>query len=351
MFNCPKLIALTACIATSSLGFAQNLIWGSFNTAPAFGNGSTATSQIFSVSVLGDGRGTGTAQLTLSVTGGSNAWNGFGVAGNDDGYYPAPNQPQPGITFLNGAPGYFGGIPLLSPISFATGYNLAGAPAATPAPPSDRAAIYFDAADGTTATAQWQFSSLQGGVLPAGSWLFFDNVDQGERFSIVGPSGWIASVHAGDSSLPRPPQMGVPVTVSLPSFPVCAPAINQTATTLDLLGRYGDISNPLATTCSATPVPVLMQTVGYTKGVDAVGVWVRTAIDIPSLAINIIDTDPSVRNGVGLYTGPDNNFFVGLGVIVATGPAPSIPVFSGWLGFALLIWLMCVPLLLKRRLT
>lgn len=314
-------------LAASYTAAAQGLVWGNFSSVGAFGGASTATNQSLPATVAGQGRGSGTATLNLNVSGGSNAWNGFGVAGNDDGYQSGPNMPVVGVTMVNGGPGYFGGIPLLSPISFVSGYNAAGGPVNVPAPTTDRNAIYFDAGDGTTTSAQWNFSGLVGGSLPAGSWLFIDNVDQGERITLTGPSGWIASVHTGDSTLPRPPQIGVPVMVSAPTFPTCAPAISLTSTSLELVGRYGDIST-LTPTCSATPVPVSGQTVGYTKGVDGVGVWVQTAIDLVTVSVTAIDTDPSQSNGQGGFLGPDNNYFLGLGFISATAAAPVVGVPS-----------------------
>lgn len=326
---------------------AQGLVWARFETAPAFGNGNTATSQTLDALVSGAGRGSGTVALTLSVSGGSNAWNGFGIARNDDGYYSGPNQPLPGITFVNGAPGYGGGIPLLAAASFATGYNIAGAPAATPLPPSDRAAIYFDAADGTTAIAQWNFTGLIGATLPAGSWLFLDGIDQGERIVVTGPNGWIAAVHAGDSTLPRPASpVPLPVLVSSPTFPQCAPAVIQTATTLQLDGRYGDISGSIPA-CANVPVPVPGQTVGYTKGVDAVGIWIRTAIDVSTLQLSAIDSDPSTSNGMGGYTGPDNNFVMGLGLISRTQGVPAIPLPT--LGIMALFLLSTMLILSGKR--
>ena len=119
---------------------AQLLKWGTFNSLAPFGSGNTATSQTLIATVPGVERGTGTMAVSLSVAGGVASWNGFGVGTNDDGYFSAPNQPQPGITMMNGAPGYNGGIPALSAGSFAAGYNAAGGPVGLPAPPSDRAA-------------------------------------------------------------------------------------------------------------------------------------------------------------------------------------------------------------------
>jgi hypothetical protein len=325
------------------------LEWAEFAGAASLGAGSTATTQALAGQVPGAGHGSGALTLTLSVAGGTNAWNGFGVGRNDDGYYSGPNQPLPGITFTNGGPGYGGGIPLLAQVSFASGYHLAGAPAATPTPPSDRVAIYFDAGDGTTATAQWDFSTLVGGSLPAGSWLFLDSVDQGERLILTGATGWIDLVHAGDSSLPRPPSpIPLPTSVANPSFPICTPAIVQTATTLQLTGRYGDISTPTPT-CANAPVPVPGQTVGYTKGMDAVGIWIRTAVALTSLTMTVIDTDPSTSNGMGGYTGPDNNFFSGVGVIANTQGLPVIAVPTlGKLGLGLLaLLLVLAPWLLR----
>ena len=141
---------------------AQGLVWGEFPNAPSLGAGSTVSNQTLTGVVPGFGNGTGSFSLNLSVAGGTNAWNGFGVGRNDDGYFSGPNMPIPGITFTNGGPGYGGGIPLANLVAFASGYNLAGAPANTPAPRSDRSAIYFDAGDGTTMTAQWDFGSLLG---------------------------------------------------------------------------------------------------------------------------------------------------------------------------------------------
>jgi hypothetical protein len=276
------------------------------------------------------------------VSGGVGAWNGFGVGANDDGYYAAPNLPIAGVTFMNGAPGYNGGVPAAAAASFAAAYNALGAPLGTPTP-SDRAAIYFDAGDGTTATVSWDFSALNGGRLLAGSWIFIDGVDQGERVTISGPTGWIGAVHFGDSTQPRPPQSGAPPTVSTPSFPVCSPAMTSSATTLQLDGRYGDLSN-LAPSCSNTPVPVSGVTVGYTKGMDSVGVWVRTAVDIGSLTMSASDIDVSPRNPqTGAYIGPDNNFVLGVGLIAVTEsvavPGPN-SVFLGCLVVLLgaLVW-------------
>jgi hypothetical protein len=292
-------------------------VWGNFGDAVPVGSGVPTTTQTLAASVSGSGRGAGIATLTFNVSGGVSAWNGFGVGSNDDGYFSAPNLPQLGITFVNGAPGYNGGIPAVAAASFATAYNAAAAPAGTPTP-TDRAAIYFDAGDGTTVDIAWNFSTLHGGRLLAGSWIFLDGVDQGERVTVTGPSGWIGAITIGDSTLPRPPQSGLPPTVSAPTFPLCSPAISSTSTTLQLDGRYGDLSN-LAPSCANTPVPVPGVTVGYTKGMDSVGVWVRTAIDVSTLTLSASDLDLSPRNPqTGAYVGPDNNFVLGVGFIAAT---------------------------------
>lgn len=320
-----RMLWVAGLIAVTTPALAQTLNWGEFTAAPGFGAGSTQSTQTHVASIPGGGRGSGAAVLRLSVAGGTAAWNGYGIGRNDDGYYPGPNQPLPGITFTNGGPGYGGGIADLAGISFANGYQLAGAPAGTPAPASDRNALYFDAGDGTTTTAAWDFSGLIGGSLPAGSWLFLDGIDQGERVVLSGPPGWIADVRAGDSTLPRPPPpIPLPIQVANPTFPSCTPGLTQTTSTLQLDGRYGDISLPVPG-CSNTPVPVPGQTVGYTKGIDAVGIWVRTAIDLSSLSLTAIDADPSTSNGMGGYTGPDNNYFLGLGVIALTQPAVQVP--------------------------
>lgn len=332
---------------------AQSLTWADFPAAPAFGNGSMANPQTLGGTIAGAAIGTGSFSLQLAVTGGSNSWNGFGIAGNDDGYYSGPNQPIVGVTFVNGAPGYNNGIPNLAPIALTNGYNLAGAPAGTPAPTDNRQALYFDAGDGTTATATFNFATLTGGVLPAGSWLFLDGVDQGERVRLSGPSGWIATFHAGDSTLPRPSSpFPLPVSVADPTFPTCTPAVTQTATELELIGRYGDISVPVPT-CSNVPVPVSGQTVGYTKGADSIGVWVQTALDVNQLTLEAIDTDPSTSNGMGGFTGPDNNFVLGLGVISATRAAGTgnrpIPTLNAYAMSALLLALLGTGLWLNRR--
>ncbi len=313
--------ALVACNLFAMGAVEASPSWATFSGAVPVGSGSLATMQTLTASVPGAGRGGGPASLTFSVSGGVGAWNGFSVGANDDGYYAAPNLPVAGVTFMNGAPGYNGGVPAAAAASFAAAYNVLGAPPGTPTP-SDRAAIYFDAGDGTTATVSWDFSALNGGRLLAGSWIFIDGVDQGERVVLSGPPGWIGSVHVGDSTLPRPPQSGAPPTVSAPTFPVCAPALTSSATTLQLDGRYGDLSN-LAPSCSSTPVPVSGVTVGYTKGMDSVGVWVRTAIDVTTLTLSANDLDVSPRNPqTGAYLGPDNNFVLGVGFIAVTESLP-----------------------------
>lgn len=312
-----KAIAFLACNWLTIGAVHASPHWATFNTAVPVGSGSTATTQTLPALVAGAGRGAGIAALTFGVSGGVGAWNGFNVGANDDGYYASPNLPVAGVTFMNGAPGYNGGVPAAAAASFATAYNALGAPAGTPAP-TDRSAIYFDAGDGTTASVAWDFSGLNGGRLLAGSWIFVDGVDQGERVVLTGPAGWIASVHLGDSTLPRPPQAGVPPTVSAPTFPTCSPAMTNTATTLQLDGRYGDLSG-VSPTCANSPVPVAGVTVGYTKGMDSVGVWVRTAIDIGTLSLTVTDQDVSPRNPqTGAYIGPDNNFVLGVGLIAAT---------------------------------
>lgn len=335
-FRASAVFFMSSALGLCGAACAQGLTWGVFTSATSFGAGSPATSQTLPVLLAGSGRGSGTATLALSVSGGTNSWNGYGVGSNDDGYYPAPNMPVTGITMVTGAPGYNGGIAQLAQYSFLAGYNVAGGPIAVPTPPSDRAAIYFDAGSGTTATAQWNFTALSGGSLPAGSWLFIDNVDQGERLTASGPAGWIGSVHIGDSTLPRPvvqntASLGkagptaapaIPIlptnSVGNPTFPVCSPAVTMTATSVQLDGRYGDISGPTPT-CSNVPVPVTGQTVGYTKGVDSVGVWIRTAVDLPALSLTVFDTDPSPQGQ------PDNNFVLGLGVIASiTAQAPAV---------------------------
>ncbi len=347
----PSALMLSGLLMTAPALHAQALAWGSYAGVVPFGSGSTATSQSYAGTVAGTGPGSGPFSVTLSVSGGSNAWNGFGVAGNDDGYYSGPNQPIPGITFVNGAPGYNGGIPALSQVSLVAGYNLAGAPVGTPAPTTDQQVLYFDAADGTTATILYDFSSLAGGALPAGSWLFLDTVDQGEQVTVTAASGWQGTLHAGDSSLPRPPPpIPVPTAVSDPTFPVCTPAITQTPTTLVMVGRYGDISN-IVPTCANVPVPVQGQTVGYTKGTDSVGIWVQTALPLTTLTISAVDSDPSVGNGMGGFTGPDNNFVLGVGMIVQTLPAGvvrSIPATS-WPALLLLGAMMFGLTFILRR--
>lgn len=306
-----------SCVAAQ----AQTLQWAQFTTLTPFGSGGLTSSQLLPVSVSGAGRGSGVATLTMSVSGGSASWNGFGVGRNDDGYFPAPDLPQVGITFMNGAPGYLGGVPAAAQAAFTAAYNLAGGPSGAPMPPTDRAAVYADSGTGTTLSAQWNFSGLQGGKLPAGSWFFVDGVDQGERVTLTGPSGWISAVHTGDSTLPRAPN-GMVTLVSSPTFPSCAPAIASGSTTLQLDGRYGDLSQSTPG-CSPVPVPVAGQTVGYTKGIDSVGVWVRTAIDLSSLSISALDVDVSPPNS------PDNNFLLGFGLIAATFDPPPVPGVSG----------------------
>ncbi|WP_146151801.1 hypothetical protein [Ahniella affigens] len=332
---------------------AQSLTWATFPAAPAYGNGNMTSPQTHTGSIPGAAIGAGNFSLQLMVTGGSNSWNGFGVAGNDDGYYSGPDQPIVGVTFVNGAPGFNNGIPNLAPIALTNGYNLAGAPPGSPAPDDNRQALYFDAGDGTTATATFNFATLTGGVLPTGSWLFLDGVDQGERVRVNGPIGWIGAIHAGDSSLPRPSSpFPLPISVTDPTFPTCRPAITQTTTQLELIGRYGDISVPVPT-CSNVPVPVSGQTVGYTKGADSIGIWVQTAIDLNQLTIEAIDTDPSTSNGMGGFTGPDNNFVLGLGVISATRAAGTgnrpVPALNGLAMSALLLVLLGSGLWLNRR--
>lgn len=353
--NAPLLlrVTLSSLLALPTLASAQSLNWAGFASAPAFGNGSMVSPQVLPGAVPGTGIGSGSFSLTLSVSGGSNSWNGFGIARNDDGYYSGPNQPIVGVTFVNGAPGYNNGIPNLAPIALVNGYNLAGAPAGTPAPDDNRQVIYFDAGDGTTATASLDFASLTGGVLPAGSWLFLDSVDQGERLRINGSNGWIGTIHAGDATLPRPPSpLPLPITVSTPTFPTCTPAITQSGTQLELLGRYGDISGSTPT-CANVPVPVSGQTVGYTKGADSIGIWVQTAIDLNQLTIEAIDTDPSTSNGMGGFTGPDNNFVLGLGVISATRAAGQgnrpVPALTDRSMVVLLIGVLGMGLWLSRR--
>lgn len=339
---------LVAPIAAAQ-NLAQNLVWGTFATAPAFGNASMANPQTQLATVAGLGPGSGIFSLTLSLSGGSNSWNGFGVARNDDGYFSGPDLPIAGVTFVNGAPGFNNGIPQLAPISLVSGYNLAGAPATTPAPTDNRQALYFDAGDGTTLGAGLNFGSLNGGFLPAGSWLFLDSVDQGERIRVNGPAGWIGQVHAGDASLPRPTSpIPLPTAVSDPTFPICTPAIVQSSTQLELLGRYGDISSAVPT-CSPVPVPVAGQTVGYTKGADSIGIWVQTAINLNALSIEAIDTDPSTSNGMGGFTGPDNNFVLGLGVLSATSAPIALPMLSVWSMGLLGIVLLIVALGFVRR--
>lgn len=326
---------------------AQSLRWGTFNTLMPFGSGSTATVQTHVATVAGSDRGSGPISITLGVAGGTASWNGFGIGANDDGYFSAPNQPQPGITMVTGAPGYNGGIPAASQVSFATGYNVVGGPSGLPLPPSDRAAIYFDAGSGTTVTAALNFSALNGGSLPAGSWLFIDNVDQGERVIVTGPTSWVATAHFGDSTLPRPAFPTTIVSVPAPTFPACAPAVSMTATTLQLDGRYGDVSTATPT-CANAPVPVFGQTVGYTKGMDSVGVWIRTAIDLTSLSLTAADMDANPANG------PDNNFSLGLAVIAATVPIPAPPVPTMGvtaLGILLALLLSGGALVLRRNTT
>ena len=301
---------------------AAQLAWGRFTTAVPVGGGNTAPVQTLPAVVSGIGKGAGIANLTFSVSGGVAAWNGYGIGGNDDGYYAAPNLPVNGITFVTGAPGYNGGVPALAAASFATGYNASAAPTGTPLP-VDQSAIYFDAGDGVTATVGWDFTTLNGGKLLAGSWIFVDGVDQGERVILSGRPGWVASVHVADSTLPRPAQPGLPPTVQSPTFPLCSPAVTLTATSLQLDGRYGDLSN-LVTTCSNVPVPVGGVTVGYTKGIDSVGVWIKTATDVSSLTLTASDQDATPRSPQGAYQGPDNNFVLGVGFIAAT-EAPTVP--------------------------
>lgn len=322
--SCSVLAAALQTLMTAPL--AAQSAWGRFTTAVPVGGGNVATVQTLPVLVSGVGKGAGVANLTFSVSGGVAAWNGYGVGANDDGYYAAPNLPAPGITFVTGAPGYNGGVPALAAASFATAYNAQAAPAGAPLP-VDQSAIYFDAGDGTTATVGWDFTTLNGGKLLAGSWIFVDGVDQGERVVLTGPVGWIANVHVADSTLPRPAQPGLPPTVQSPTFPLCSPAITLSATSLQLDGRYGDLSN-LAPTCSSVPVPVTGVTVGYTKGIDSVGVWIKTAIDVSALTLTAYDQDVTPRSPQGAYLGPDNNFVIGVGLIAAT-ESPTVPGPSG----------------------
>lgn len=321
-------------------------VWAEFIAAAPIGSGNTATTQTLNAVVPGSGRGSGAASLTFSVSGGVAAWNGNGVGANDDGYYAAPNLPLPGITFVNGAPGYNGGVPALAAASFATAYNTLAAPASTPHP-VDRSAVYFDAGDGSTVTISWDFTALHGGRLLAGSWIFVDGVDQGERVVLNGPSGWIGSIHTADSTTPRPPQPGVPPTVGSPAFPNCSPALTLSPTTLQLDGRYGDLSN-VVPACANLPVPVPGVTVGYTKGMDSVGVWIQTASDLTTLTLTANDQDTTPRGPQGNYLGPDNNFVLGVGFIAAVEPlaVPGV----GVLALALLALAVsgCAALALRR---
>jgi hypothetical protein len=315
------LIVALSLFASASM-HAQTLQWAQFTSVAPFGGGNTATSQALPAAVAGVGRGSGIATFSMSVTGGTSSWNGFGVGRNDDGYYPSPNLPQAGITFVTGAPGYLGGVPAAAQASFTAAYNVAGAPAGLPSPTTDRAAVYADSGSGTTLSAQWDFAGLAGGKLPAGSWLFIDGIDQGERVAIAspgappsGPNGWLATMHTGDSTLPRASN-SFTTLVSSPTFPSCAPAITIGTSSIQLDGRYGDVSQSVPS-CSNSPVPVAGQTVGYTKGIDSVGVWVRTAIDLTAISITVFDVDANPPNA------PDNNFLLGFGLIAATyEPAP-----------------------------
>ncbi len=337
------IVALT--LVASTAMSAQTLQWAQFTSVTPFGSGSLSTSQTLPAMVIGSGRGSGVATLTMSVSGGTASWNGFGVGRNDDGYFPMPNLPQAGITFVNGAPGYLGGVPAAAQAAFTAAYNVAGGPVGAPMPSTDRAAVYADSGDGTTLSAQWNFAGLKGGKLPAGSWLFIDGVDQGERVVVNGPSGWIAAVHTGDSTLPRPPNPFVTIVlVSSPSFPSCAPAITTSTTTLQLDGRYGDLSQ-VVPGCSNTPVPVPGQTVGYTKGIDSVGVWVRTAIDLTALSISASDTDASPPNS------PDNNFLLGFGLIAATFDPPPVPALGAIAQGAMAALLLLTGVMAWRRRT
>lgn len=113
-------VVATYWLATIGVVEAQSLRWGTFNALTPFGSGSTATLQTQVATVVGSDRGSGPISITLGIAGDTSSWNGFGVGTNDDRYFPAPNQPQPGITMVTGAPGYNGGIPAVSQVSFAT---------------------------------------------------------------------------------------------------------------------------------------------------------------------------------------------------------------------------------------
>ena len=63
---------------------------------------------------------------------------------------------------------------------------------------------------------------------------------------------------------------------------------------------------------------------GYTKGIDSVGVWIKTALDVSSLTLTASDQDATPRSPQGAYQGPDNNFVLGVGFIAAT-EAPTVP--------------------------
>ena len=337
-------LILTSALAVSAGAHAQTLQWAQFVSAVPFGSGAATPSQSLPAAVPGAGRGSGVATLVMSVAGGTASWNGYGVGRNDDGYFPAPDLPQVGITYVSGAPGYLGGVPLAAQAAFSAAYNSAGAPVGLAVPTSDRAAVYADSGTGTTLSAQWDFSTLNGGKLPAGSWIFLDGIDQGERVTVTGPNGWISTVHTGDSTLPRAPN-GMTTLVSAPTFPSCAPAITTSANSIEFNGRYGDVSQ-FVPGCSNTPVPVAGQTVGYTKGIDSVGVWVRTDVDLTSLSITAFDTDISPPNA------PDNNYVLGFGLIAATYAPPPIPGPTGlWLVLLGVMVLLIRSYVLRRAMS
>ena len=154
-------LILTSALAVSAGAHAQTLQWAQFVSAVPFGSGAATPLQSLPAAVPGAGRGSGVATLVMSVAGGTASWNGYGVGRNDDGYFPTPDLPQVGITYVSGAPGYLGGVPLAAQAAFSTAYNSAGAPVGLAVPTSDRAAVYADSGTGTTLSAQWDFSTLK----------------------------------------------------------------------------------------------------------------------------------------------------------------------------------------------
>jgi hypothetical protein len=271
------------------------LIWGDFS-APGAGlspapvllnNASAATNFSYTAAVAGYGFYT----TNIATTG---SFNGAGRYLNDDGY-----------------PGGVGGAPGYSNTATALSSNFTSFAAAQSLPTlAGNNGLIFDGGDNQSIAATFDFTTLNGGVLPAGSWLFFYDIDQNEIASLVGPAGWYNSIATMDLTAAVPtnqsnPLPGGPNYLTSPTsgpFPASSSLGTQltgmTGTTLSFYGPQGTRANG---------------STGPTVGTDATGLFVQTAIPLTSLIYTDFDNDPN------------NNYVSGVGGVAVNIPEATLP--------------------------